>query len=166
VEVRFPYRLHIERALDDPSLQALLYGPVALIGKSPQAGYLPMSWYGSLRLSGDLADAVPAGEQPMTFVAGEVPFEPFYLGDTSTYHAYFRRTEPEIVFAGTDSGVPNRADSNGTTFLDKLWAEAPFADRRAFLRRVADTARQWESAGLLSRAEAAAVRTAAGAMPA
>ncbi|MEV7867717.1 beta-L-arabinofuranosidase domain-containing protein [Streptomyces sp. NPDC088124] len=165
VEARFPFRLRVERALDDPGLQALLHGPVALVAKSASPQALPMSWYGSLTLEGDLAAVAGAGERPMTFTVGGVPFEPFYLGDTDPYHAYFRREEPRIVFAGTDAGVANRADASGTTFLDRLWAGAPFADRRAFLRAVTATVREWEAAGLLSRAEGAAVTGAAAAAP-
>jgi DUF1680 family protein len=165
VVVKFPFRLRVEKALDDPTLQALLYGPVALVAKSATAGYLPMSWYGSLPISGDLTAAVkPNGA--MKFLAGGVPFEPFYLGDTATYHAYFRRQEPRIVFAGTDSGVANRANSAGATFLDTLWAKAPFTDRAAFLAAVAATVSQWQSAGLLSQTEATTVNNAATAMPA
>jgi DUF1680 family protein len=161
VRVRFPYTLRIEQTLDDPGLQALLYGPVALVAKSAQAGFLPMTFYPSLPLSGDLAGAVEVGEQPMTFAAGGVPFEPFYLGDTAAYHAYFRREEPTIVFAGADSEVENRADAAGRTFLDALWAQAPFRRRRAFRQAVAGTALQWQTAGLLTETEAAAVRTTA-----
>ncbi|WP_381801568.1 hypothetical protein [Streptomyces niveus] len=69
------------------------------------------------------------------------------------------------MFACTAAGVANRADGSGTTFLDRLSAGAPFPDRRAFLRAVATTVREWESAGLLSRAEAAAVTAAATAAP-
>ncbi|MEU4425614.1 hypothetical protein AB0F81_33755 [Actinoplanes sp. NPDC024001] len=53
------------------------------------------------------------------------------------------------------------ADPTGTTFLDALWADAPFPSRRAFQRAVAATARRWERAGLLSPAESATVRAAA-----
>lgn len=165
VEVRFPYTLSVERTLDDPGLQALLYGPVALVAKSARAGYLPMTFYPSLPLSGDLTGAVDPGEQPMTFTAGGVPFEPFYVADAAAYHAYFRREEPSIVFAGTDSGVDNRADTRGRTFLDALWAKAPFRGRRAFRQAVAGIAREWQQAGLLTEAEAAAVRAAAAAAP-
>ncbi|MFC7533926.1 beta-L-arabinofuranosidase domain-containing protein [Actinoplanes sp. GCM10030250] len=165
VVVRLPYRLHVERALDDPGLQALLYGPVALVAKSASTQYLPMSWYSSLPLSGDLAEVVEPGAEPMTFTAGGVPFEPFYLGDTDPYHAYFRRQEPRIVFAGRDSGVENRADPSGTTFLDRLWEQAPFRDRRAFVRGVSEAVRAWEGAGLLTRTEAGLVRSAAAAAP-
>jgi DUF1680 family protein len=168
VEVRFPYTLRVERALDDPARQALLYGPVALIAKSADTGYLPLSFYPSLPLSGDLAEAgvVEPGADPMTFTVGAVPFAPFYQADTDPYHAYFHRDEPHIVFAGADSGVDNRADAGGRTFLDALWAQAPFRDRPAFRRAVTSTAREWQAAGLLTEAEAAAVRTAAAAMPA
>ncbi|MEU8243895.1 beta-L-arabinofuranosidase domain-containing protein [Actinoplanes missouriensis] len=161
ITVSFPYRLHVERALDDPSLQALLYGPLALVAKSTSTDYLPMSWYSSLPLTGDLAGVVKPGTRPNTFTAGDVPFEPFYIGDTAAYHAYFRRQEPTIVFAGVDSGVPNRSGDDGTTFLDELWSQAPFRSKREFQRAVSDTARRWERAGLLSREEAAAVRKAA-----
>ncbi|WP_229068228.1 beta-L-arabinofuranosidase domain-containing protein [Actinoplanes sp. DH11] len=161
VRISFPYRLRTERAIDDPSLQALLYGPLALVAKSASTDYLPMSWYPSLPLSGDLAAVVRPGAEPLTFTAGDVPFEPFFQGDADAYHAYVRRTEPLIVFAGTDSGVPNRADGRGTTFLDELWSRAPFKDRREFRRAVAATVRTWERAGLLSKAEAAAVQAAA-----
>ncbi|BCY08509.1 beta-L-arabinofuranosidase domain-containing protein [Actinoplanes sp. L3-i22] len=149
VEISFPYALHVEKALDDPTLQALMNGPIALIAKSAQTDYVSRSWYSSLPLSGDL-----------TPVAGG--FTPFHSGDTDAYHAYFRRAEPRIVFDGQDSGVPNRADSAGTTFLDRLWAGAPFADRRAFERAVNSTARVWSKSGLLSRTEISEVSAAAG----
>ncbi|MEV6304382.1 beta-L-arabinofuranosidase domain-containing protein [Actinoplanes sp. NPDC051861] len=160
VEIRFPYHLRVEKAIDDPSLQALLYGPVALVAKSAGTEYLPMSWYSSLGLSGDLTAIVQPGATPMTFTAGTVPFEPFYLGDTQPYHAYFRRVEPTIAFAGTDSGVEN---VNG--FLETLWNKAPFRNRWEFLRAVSDTVRAWEREGLLSRAQSDAVKAAAAAAP-
>ncbi|WP_045743612.1 beta-L-arabinofuranosidase domain-containing protein [Actinoplanes rectilineatus] len=161
VGLTLPFRLRIERALDDPSLQALLYGPLALIAKSAQSSYLPMSWYGSLPLTGDLAEVVKPGTAPLTFRAGEVEFGPFHIGDTAAYHAYFRRDEPRIVFFGVDSGVPNRPDPTGTTFLDRLWSSAPFAGRRTFQRAVTGLTRDWQAAGLLTEAEVTAVRAVA-----
>jgi DUF1680 family protein len=161
VKVSFPYRLHVEKAIDDPTLQALLYGPLALIAKSTSTQYLPMSWYPSLPLSGDLAQVVKPGTQPNTFTAGDIPLVPFYSGDTDAYHAYFRRSEPTIAFAGKDSGVPNRATADGTTFLDELWKDAPFKNQKAFRRAVDDVSRRWERAGLLTKAESAAVKASA-----
>jgi DUF1680 family protein len=84
VVVRFPFQLHVEKALDDPTLQAVLYGPVALVGKSSQTGYLS--------ISGDVTSAFKANGA-MKFLAGSVSFEPFYLGDTAAYHAYFRNPQ-------------------------------------------------------------------------
>jgi uncharacterized protein len=82
VVVRYPFQLRVEKAIDDPTLQALLYGPVALVAKSTRTGYL--------QITGDPAStAKPNGT--MKFLVGNVPFEPFYVGDTATYHAYFRR---------------------------------------------------------------------------
>ncbi|GIF00016.1 beta-L-arabinofuranosidase domain-containing protein [Paractinoplanes rishiriensis] len=162
VVIRYPYTLYVERTLDDPTLQALRYGPVALIGKSSSTSNLPVTLYPSLPLSGDLTAVARPATQPLTFTVGSVTFAPFYQGDTQAYHTYFRRTEPRIVLTGTDSGVANRADATGRTFLDVLWSRAPFADRAQFRQAVSEVAAQWQSAGLLSATEAATVRGAAG----
>ncbi len=82
VDVRFPFRPLIERALDDQNLRALLYGPLALVAKSAATGYLA--------LPENLASILQPGSAPNTFRAGDVSFEPFYLGNTDAYHAYFR----------------------------------------------------------------------------
>jgi DUF1680 family protein len=84
VGVSFPFRLRFERALDDPGLRGLLYGPVALVAKSADTRYP------TLPPADDAAEVLRPGKQPMTFTAGEVSFEPFYRGDTDVYHAYFR----------------------------------------------------------------------------
>ncbi|GAA4954018.1 beta-L-arabinofuranosidase domain-containing protein [Actinoplanes utahensis] len=83
VQVSFPYRLSVERAVDDPSLQALLYGPLALVATSSSTGYL--------NLPADLPGTVRPGPRPLTFTSGDVTFQPFFLGDTAAYHAYVRR---------------------------------------------------------------------------
>ncbi|MEU4163531.1 beta-L-arabinofuranosidase domain-containing protein [Actinoplanes sp. NPDC026670] len=82
VEVSFPFRLHVEQTVDDPSLQALLYGPLALVAKSSATGYL--------QISADPTTAIP-GPRPLTFTLGDVLFEPLLLGDNASYHTYFRR---------------------------------------------------------------------------
>lgn len=160
--VSFPYEMRVEKAIDDPSVQGLLYGPVALIGKSASTDWLPVTLSGQLPLSGSLDGAVRPTGAPMTFETNGIRFEPFFLGNPEPYHAYVRRTEDSIVFAGLDSGVPNRPDGQGTTFLDALWSLAPFKNTTAFQRGVAATADRWVAAKLLSSAEASAVsRTAA-----
>jgi DUF1680 family protein len=84
VEVAFPYRLHVESTIDDPTLQALVYGPIALVAKSASTA--------PVEIAGDPATVAVPGDRPLTFTAGGVTFEPFFLGDTAPYHAYFRRT--------------------------------------------------------------------------
>nr|GID81290.1 hypothetical protein Ade03nite_02140 [Actinoplanes derwentensis] len=84
VEIAFPYRLHTESAIDDPTLQSLLYGPLTLVAKSDSTQTLP--------LPANLADVHP-GDRPLTFTApGGLTFEPFFLGDTAAYHTYLRRS--------------------------------------------------------------------------
>ncbi|MFC4066667.1 beta-L-arabinofuranosidase domain-containing protein [Actinoplanes subglobosus] len=83
VEVTFPFRLHVEQTVDDPSLQALLYGPLTLVAKSTATGHLPIAV--------DPTTAAP-GPRPLTFTLGDVLFEPLLLGDNASYHTYFRRT--------------------------------------------------------------------------
>ncbi|GIF39372.1 beta-L-arabinofuranosidase domain-containing protein [Actinoplanes xinjiangensis] len=83
VEVSFPFRLHVEQTIDDPSLQALLYGPLTLVAKSTASDHL--------RVAVDPTTAAP-GPRPLTFTLGDVLFEPLLLGDDAGYHAYFRRT--------------------------------------------------------------------------
>ncbi|WP_430784183.1 beta-L-arabinofuranosidase domain-containing protein [Actinoplanes sp. G11-F43] len=82
VEIAFPYHLHTESAIDDPTLQSLLYGPLTLIAKSDSTQTLP--------LPANLADVQP-GDRPLTFTSGGITFEPFFLGDTAAYHTYLRR---------------------------------------------------------------------------
>jgi uncharacterized protein len=74
---------------------------------------------------------------------------------------YFHRYEPEIVFGQQDSGVPNRQQSDGLTFLDLVWAKAPFGNQGQFVRTVANMADAWVSAGLLTSAEKDSVVSAA-----
>jgi DUF1680 family protein len=54
VRVAFPYRLRVERALDDPSLQTLFLGPVNLVVRDPATTYLELGLYRDAALSGDL----------------------------------------------------------------------------------------------------------------
>jgi hypothetical protein len=66
-----------------------------------------------------------------------------------------------IAFGDVDSGVPNRDRGNGCTFLDEVWAQAPFADHGDFLETVDVLAHSWANDGLLSGREAGRVVAAA-----
>jgi hypothetical protein len=69
--------------------------------------------------------------------------------------------ESTIAFGDADSGVPNDDRGDGCTFLDLVWAQAPFADHGAFVRAVRELTVTWRSDGLLTRYEAAQVLAAA-----
>lgn len=49
VRVAIPFRLRVEKALDDPSLQTLFYGPVNLVARNPATEYLPFGLYRNMR---------------------------------------------------------------------------------------------------------------------
>lgn len=97
----------------------------------------------------------------MHFTTHGLTLAPFHLADDTRYHAYFKRVEPLILFGRADSGVPNRARGDGLTFLDVLWAEAPFASSGVFVQAVRALADIWTSEGLLSTTERDRVITAA-----
>ncbi|WP_043625498.1 beta-L-arabinofuranosidase domain-containing protein [Nonomuraea candida] len=160
ISISMPYSLRVEKALDVPTTQSIAYGPVPMVAKSDETTYREFSFSRDLPLSGDLAKAMTA-TGPMAFTTHGLPLVPFYLGDTDRYHAYFHRAEPVIAFGTADSGVPNRARADGVTFLDALWARAPFRGRGAFVAAVARTADEWVRAGLMTAAERRAVLSAA-----
>ncbi|WP_214411901.1 beta-L-arabinofuranosidase domain-containing protein [Sphaerisporangium fuscum] len=161
VQVTMPFSLRVEKALDVPSIQSIAYGPVPLVALSDETSYRDFSFYKDLGLSGDLATKAVTATAPMTFTTHGLRLVPFYIGDTRRYHAYFQRKEPSIVFGAVDSGVPNRAQADGVTFLDAVWSKAPFTTRGRFQSTVTRTAETWLTAGLLSPAEKDRVVSAA-----
>ena len=153
IRISAPYRLRVERALDDPAVQSLFYGPVLLVARSGDTGFRAFSFYKDFTLRGDLADATEPGDRPMHFTTHGLTLAPFHLADDAPYHAYFTRSEPVVVFGAADSGVPNRARGDGLTFLDVLWKQAPFTTSGRFVRAVRTLADAWLSDGRFSRAE-------------
>lgn len=161
VAISAPYRLRIERALDDPTVQSVFYGPVLLVARSPETGFRSFSFYKDFTLRGDLADSIRPEGRPLHFTTHGLTLAPFHIADDARYHAYFERSEPVVVFGTTDSGVPNRAGPDGLTFLDVLWARAPFTTSGRFVRAVRTLADAWLSEGRFNRAERDRVVTAA-----
>ncbi|KFG02046.1 glycosylase [Streptomyces scabiei] len=162
VRVTIPFRLRVEKALDDPSLQTLFYGPVNLVGRNSGTSYLSVGLYRNAGLSGDLSPSLTqVSGKPLHYTLGDIEFAPFYEGSEDPTHAYVKRAEPKVVLGGTDSGVANPAKSDGTTLLDEIWAGAPFADKGALVARVQSTVGSWVSAGLLSQADGQKVVTTA-----
>ncbi|MEU0071877.1 beta-L-arabinofuranosidase domain-containing protein [Streptomyces sp. NPDC006332] len=162
VRVAMPFRLRVEKALDDPSLQTLFYGPVNLVARDPATDHLHFGLYRNAGLSGDLLPSLtPVSGEPLHHTLDGTEFAPFFEGTEDPTHAYFRRSEPRVVFGSLDSGVANPAKSDGTTLLDEVWAAAPFRNKDALVSRVRSTVDSWVSAGLLGRADGdTVVRTA------
>ncbi|WP_180687698.1 beta-L-arabinofuranosidase domain-containing protein [Streptomyces gossypiisoli] len=162
VRIAMPFRLRVEQALDDPSLQTLFYGPVNLVGRNSATGYLEFGLYRNAALSGDLLPTLtPVPGKPLHYTLDGTEFAPFFEGTEDPTHAYFRRAEPRVVFGNRDSGVANPAKADGTTLLDEVWAGAPFDSKGALVARVRSTVDAWVAAGLLARADGdTVVRTA------
>ncbi|RSN91512.1 glycosylase [Streptomyces sp. WAC 05379] len=162
VRISMPFRLRVEKALDDRSLQSLFYGPINLVGRNSATSYLQLGLYRNAGLSGDLLPSLtPVSGKPLHFTLGGTEFAPFFEGTEDPTHAYFRRSEPRAILGNSDSGVTNPAKPDGTTLLDEIWAGAPFTGKGALVSRVRSTVNAWVSAGLLGQADGQTViRTA------
>jgi uncharacterized protein len=161
ISVAAPFSLRMERTLDQPQTQCIAYGPIPLVIQSAATSYQELSFYADFTLSGDLSGAITPGSDPMTFTTNGYTLVPFYNDDTRPYHVYFHRSEPEIVFGSVDSGVQNYAQDDGLTFLDVVWARAPFSGNGQFRHVVGQVATQFVSAGLLTSAQHDAIVAAA-----
>ncbi|KAK7954325.1 hypothetical protein PG988_015019 [Apiospora saccharicola] len=123
IEMQMPFSVRIERALDRPDTQAIMWGPVHLqtVGQpTGSSGYWELSLYKYLKLDGDYARAAvaptgnktPAGD-PLFRVKAvgsskDSTVRPYYISDTQPVSSYFRRVEPRVVFGTLDSGIANR----------------------------------------------------------
>ncbi|WP_329214189.1 glycoside hydrolase family 127 protein [Streptomyces sp. NBC_01485] len=154
VRVAMPFRLRVEKAFDDPSLQTLFHGPVNLVARNSATTCLEFGLYRNAALSGDLLPSfTPVSGKPLHFTLDGTGFAPFHEGTEDPTHAYVRRAEPRVVFGNSDSGVANPAKADRTTLLDEVWAGAPFASKAALVTRVRSVVDAWVSAGLLARAD-------------
>jgi DUF1680 family protein len=156
IHVSLPFRLRVESASDQPSVQSVFNGPVLLGAVSPETSLRDFSLYRHYGLDGDVGRAFQPAGTPNTFTAEGYPLRPLYVGDSQPHHLYVRRHEPTVVFAGHDSGVPNREG-----FLDAVWGRAPFADFAAFRKAVTSLSASWVSQGFFTRDERAAIVAAA-----
>jgi DUF1680 family protein len=163
VQIAMPFSLRMERTLDQPQTQCIAYGPIPLVVQSSSTSYLQLSFYKNFTLSGDLSHAITPASTPMTFTTNGHTLVPFYLDDPNPYHVYFHRSEPEIIFGTVDAGVANPQRSDGLSFLDVLWTQAPFASQSAFQQAVTSLAAQFVHAGLLTTSQQQKVVNAASA---
>jgi uncharacterized protein len=177
IDVSMPFSIRIERARDRPDTQSVFYGPVLLpiVGDPGEGSYRELTLYRDLKLDGDYSRAAITPVDGRDFTTHGLTLRPHYVGDTLPHSPYFRRVEPEIVFGSIATGVPNRKrndglpdydvpvegipspGTDGLTFLDVVWDEAPFARHGDFVETVRRTAREF----LLTREERRRVVSAA-----
>jgi DUF1680 family protein len=174
IEIAMPFSFRTEPTIDDKSVQALYHGPILLAVQNPpvgddlETGLIEMSFYGSMKLDGDLAAAMTPGDEPNFFTTNGHDLAPFYVADpqegrdTHPYHVYVRRHEPRVVFGSIDAGVNNPSKDDGTTLLDAIWAEAPFADHATFVQTVERVSTEWQGDGRLTGSQRDAIVSAAG----
>ena len=173
IEIAMPLSFRAERAIDDPTVQSIFYGPTLLavqagpVGDSLATGLIDFSLYKHYKLTGDFASGMaPVADRPLHFSTNGQTLAPLFEADpqggaTQPYHVYVRRHEPGIVFGSVDAGVANSKRDDGVTFLDTVWAGAPFADHGRFMEAVDRTATEWRAAGRITPAEQSAIVQAA-----
>jgi hypothetical protein len=182
VEIKMPLSVRVERALDRPDTQALMWGPVLLQTLGTPGGgsgsYHELSLYQYLKRDGDYARAAikrtqttDNGDPLFTTADRNLTARPYYISDTQIVSSYFRRVEPGVVFGKTNTKVPNRKrndglpvydvpvkgiespGSDGPTFLDLLWDESPFPKHADFVRTVKSVADSFVSSGVYTSDE-------------
>jgi DUF1680 family protein len=172
IDVSIPLRFRVERALDNPAVQSIFYGPTLLavqrdaVGNNFETGLLNFSFYRYMKLDGDISPAMTPAGKPLHFTTNGYTLAPFFVADpdpgaTQPYHLYVRRREPMVVFGSIDSGVANTARADGFTFLDVVWNEAPFASHAQFVAAVEKAATEWRGHSLLSASERQTIMDAA-----
>jgi DUF1680 family protein len=187
IEVKMPFSIRIERALDRPDTQAVMWGPILLqtVGNPTDSDYWHLSLYRHLKRDGDYRRAAfkqtgtSSGSDPIftasTSMNASVTVRPYYISDTQPVSTYFRRVEITVIFGTIDTGVPNRKrndglprydvpvanistpGTDGPTFLDVLWDQAPFDTHAEFLKAVESTADAFVAAQIFTVSEKNAI---------
>ncbi|TDC39374.1 glycosylase [Micromonospora sp. 15K316] len=168
IDIAMPLRFRVEKALNDKSVQSILYGPTLMVVRDGTPSYREFSFYADLKLDGDLAAAIAPTTVPMHFTTHGYTLAPYYEADPvpgqfNAFHPYVKRVEPEVVFGSQATGVPNDAlrDDEGETFLDRVWDAAPFRTHGHFVQRVAQVSGEWLRAGRHTEPQRKAILVAA-----
>lgn len=165
VTVTVPLSLRTEPTPDRADIQALVYGPVVLTAIDSSTRYAKLALSSRAGLDGSIRRGVERRAGNVFEIDGRT-FEPAYSGKDVAYHMYFQRSEPTVAFAGVDSKVRNPTrGQNGPSLLEEVWAEAPFADRTAFLDAVRSVTQSFTDANLLTARDRQKVLLAAGRAP-
>ncbi|PZF80616.1 glycosylase [Jiangella anatolica] len=158
VDITMPLSFWVDKALNDKSVQSIMYGPTLMVVRDATPSYREFTFFPQLGLDGDLAASIQPSDASMHFTTHGYLLAPYYVADPvpgqfNSFHPYVKRVEPEVVFRTRTTGVPNDAirDAAGETFLDRVWAAAPFADHGTFIRQVEAVSKEWFEAGRHTR---------------
>ncbi|GAA1641212.1 glycoside hydrolase family 127 protein [Actinoplanes couchii] len=160
VTLTLPMPLRLVPTPDDPALVSLELGPTVLLARDDATTTLSVAPAGARLLDGSITGFTV--DDDLVTVLGHT-FEPAWSGGDHRYHVYLRLDDADILFHGSDPGVPNRRDQDGWSFLGALWAGGGYATVGEFFGAVHQYVVQAAGKGLLSRAEAEAVLVAASA---
>jgi hypothetical protein len=168
IDIAMPMSFRVEMAIDNKAIQSIMYGPTLMVVLDATPSYRNLTFYRDLKLNGDLASSIKPAAAPMQFTTQGYTLRPYYVSDPvpgqyDAYHPYVQRIEPEVVFGSYGSGVPNDGvrDGDGETFLDQVWAEAPFARYSDLFQRVLQVSADWVTAGRHTDAQRRAILNAA-----
>ncbi|GLY32657.1 beta-L-arabinofuranosidase domain-containing protein [Kineosporia sp. NBRC 101731] len=156
--LNLPLPLRLVPTPDDPSLVSLERGPTVLLARDDATITQTISPAASRLLDGSLGDFTTEGD--LVTVLGRT-FEPAWSGGDHRYHLYRRLADDRIAFRGSDSGVPNRHDQHGWSFLGALWSGGGHPGIEDFFAAVHRHALTAARSGLLSRPELVQVLEAA-----
>ncbi|GAA4931368.1 alpha/beta fold hydrolase [Streptomyces coeruleoprunus] len=139
----------VSRTWHDGDTVRVSLGPVNLVARDPRRD-LHLGLHRNAALSGDLLPSLePVPREPLHFRLDGVEFAPFFEGTEDP--RLLRRAEPRVLLGTLDSGVTDPARADGTTFLDAIWAAAPFPDESALVTHVRSTVTSWTAAGSSAR---------------
>lgn len=168
IDITMPFSFRVEKALNDKSIQSILYGPTLMVVRDGTPSYREFSFFADLKLDGDLAAVIQPTSVPMQFTTHGYTLAPYYVADPvpgqfNAFHPYVKRVEPEVVFGSATTGVPNDdlRDDEGETFLDRVWEAAPFRNHGRFVQRVVQLSGDWLRAGRHTESQRKAILFAA-----
>jgi DUF1680 family protein len=104
IEIAAPFSLRVEKTLDQPRVtQSIAYGPVPMVALSNATTYQ------ALTLDADLTASIAPAADPMTFTTNGLTLRPFYIDDTTRYHAYFHRVNRAPALASDQTVAEGQA---------------------------------------------------------
>lgn len=93
IDISMPFSFRAERAIDDPSVQSIFYGPTLLVVQSPpvgeslEDGFLGLDFCRHVKLDGDLAPAMTPAGDPLSFTTNGHTLAPFFVADPDDFEA-------------------------------------------------------------------------------